>query len=86
MTDSVAINSFNAEDNKNQLVEAPVEISKLLVPTKAAKSTRYVIRLFALRIAHPDENWKIQAIFDEKMKHDFEKIANLAPTQVSRYI
>ena len=82
MTDPVAINSSNANDNKNQQVET----SKLLFPTKAAKSTRCVIRLFALRIAHSDENWKIQAIFSEKMKYDFEKIDIKASTQVSRYI
>lgn len=79
MTDHVAINRSNANDT-------PVENSKPFVPTKAAKSTRCVIRLFALRIAHSDENWKMQAIFGEKMKYDFEKIDILASTQVSRYI
>lgn len=43
------------------------------------------ISLYVLRLAEPSADFRIQAIFDGKLKYNFDAIANLSRLDVSSY-
>jgi hypothetical protein len=86
MSTLTAINGSDEDDDNYYRAEATTAASEPSAKTQAAKSITCVIRFYVLRHADPNENWKVQAVFGEKIKYEFEKTDMFVSAQVSRFI
>jgi hypothetical protein len=79
-------NGSDRDDNGHYHADAYIATPELSAETHTVKFTPCTIRFFVLRLADPNEDWRIQALFGDQMKYEFKKTTILAPAKVSKFI